>query len=289
MSRASNILISIVLVVIVATLAWWLFAKQIFSSTPVAISTEAVNKNSSARQAVLDFFKQPDFNDLKLVPVASKLPVASSIASLNGLPPAPFNFIVNDRHTGEALQLSWELPEDNSRTAVEVWRGDTAVSLSLLSTLLPEANTFVDTGLKRDQTYWYKVGVRASEALAFAGEALPGRPVDTTPPLPPKTIELQRVSQGSGFIIAWQPADINELVTYSIYRAEKAEELGIMLAQTINTLSFEDKTTVPGHRYWYRVVAVDAADNRSLPTLTNAMVGRAQLLGTPTATVTPAF
>jgi len=92
------------------------------------------------------------------------------------------------------------------------------------------------------------------KAFEIRGE----KPAATSPPAPPKLLPIERPSA-----ISWQGSAGAE--SYDIYRAAAADGPwtklagGVSDAETQYRPLFHDATAKPGERYWYRVVAHNAA------------------------------
>ncbi len=238
------------------------------------------------QKLVLDFFARQDFLHLQLISLSREPAVVSAVAGTDGTPPSPTQVEIRDTQRGDSLRLSWTLPDDSSRTAVQVWRGDSAATLARSVTLPASATEFIDSGLTAGTTYWYKIVSVAGEVTSV-GEALSGRPTDTTPPPPPAAMSLERLLKGTGFSLSWTAPVVGEGLTYKVLRSDKANVAGQVLVSSLGVTTYDDGTAVAGTTYWYRVVAVDQAGNESVAVLAHPVIGRSPLLGVPTATLPP--
>lgn len=256
--------------------AWWQ------SVTPdMFLST---TKSSSARgtpsESVVNFLTHSVLTDLQVIESGSEAVSVSGLAGSNGVPPPPQDLFIQDLRIGDSLRLAWTLPVDDSRSAIEVWRGNENNAQSLLATLPPDTRSFTDSSLKTGQVYEYALAVRSGEAVSAKGAVVSGFPTDTTPPSPPRSLILSRLAEGSGFRLSWLRAEISEPSTYRIWRSEKPDERGVMLAALVDGLSYDDTTAVSGAVYWYRVTAIDGAGNESAALRANGY-RRSSLLGSP--------
>lgn len=257
--------------------AWWQSVKpDIFS--PSARQTDT---RGAPSESVVNFLTHSTLTDLQIIDTGSATVFVTGLAGSDGAPPAPQGLVIKDLQTGDSLRLTWNLPVDASRTAVEVWRGGDSASLALFASLPPTAELFTDSSLKTGQVYWYALTARAGETVSAKSPAVSGNPTDTMAPSPPRELALSRLASGSGFHLSWTRAEISESVTYRVWRSEKPEERGVMLAASVDGLIYDDATAVSGTTYWYRVTAVDSAGNESVALPAGGKPGRSPLLGSP--------
>jgi fibronectin type 3 domain-containing protein len=97
---------------------------------------------------------------------------------------------------------------------------------------------------------------------------------DTFPPPPPSGLEA--IPGGAGAAdrsidLSWTPDNDADLAGYFVYRQEVDPQGQVTGTVTrLNTIpvvgpAYRDQTVLPGHRYAYRVTAVDTAGNESAP------------------------
>lgn len=258
--------------------SWWREGRPDFSFLRES-KTEKSNINPS--ELVINFLAHSALTDLQITEVGTEMAQVNGLAGINGAPPAPSGLMVLDLKTGDSLRLTWSLPIDQSRTAVEVWRGSDSVNQSLLVSLPADTESFTDSSLKTGETYWYTVAVRSGEVLSVKSDAISASSSDITPPPPPRDVTLSRLSEGSGFRLNWVRAEISEPVTYRVWRSEKPEERGVMLAESIDGLTYDDAGATSGTTYWYRVTAVDNIGNESVISPLSSSLGHTPLLGSP--------
>ena len=276
----------ILVLVLFAGVVWlaagyWGGGGSLSSSFSGALATSGTRSSLTPEQAIVEFFKQSAFASLQTVAIAHEPAVARGVAGLNGAPPPPTGLTVHDLQTGSGLELQWSLSEDLTRSGVEVRRGESATALVSLVVLPPETESFQDSGLLAGHTYWYAVASQAGSMTSVLSEAVFGQPTDTTPPPPPLAVTLERLGSGSGFRLSWAPAEVSEPVKYRIFRADKADELGAVLAEGLAGVTYDDTTAMSGYIYWYRVVAVDEAGNQSPAVSTHPLTNHGPLLGAP--------
>jgi fibronectin type 3 domain-containing protein len=145
-----------------------------------------------------------------------------------------------------------------------------------------DAGGTVDRTVQKGETYRYTA--RRLREISLEGHALELRsdlssPVkvtmlDTFPPGIPT--ELEAVPGGAtasdrSIDLSWAPDTDSDLAGYSVYRQEVTSAGQVAgTATRLNTTpivgpAYRDQTAVPGHRYAYRVTAVDASGNESAP------------------------
>jgi fibronectin type 3 domain-containing protein len=97
---------------------------------------------------------------------------------------------------------------------------------------------------------------------------------DTFPPPTPSGLEA--IPGGAGAAdrsidLSWSPDNDADLAGYFVYRQEVDPQGQVTGTVTrLNTIpvvgpAYRDQTVLPGHRYAYRVTAVDTAGNESAP------------------------
>ena len=131
-------------------------------------------------------------------------------------------------------------------------------------------NVFEDRQVKNGQRYYYKVrALRRWHGTWIEGPSTPvvtAVPEDLTPPSPP--VKLEGKSVEAGISLKWQEVEAADLAGYYIYRrSENKKRFERLNRLLIHKTVFLDQTVKPGHRYHYRVTAVDnsMAANESEP------------------------
>ena len=145
-----------------------------------------------------------------------------------------------------------------------------------------DAGGTVDRTAQKGESYRYTA--RRLREVSLQGHALELRsdlssPVtvtmlDTFPPGVPTGIEA--IAGGAtpsdrSIDLSWTPDIDPDLAGYSVYRQEVTSAGQVAgTATRLNTTpivgpAYRDQTAVPGHRYAYRVTAVDASGNESAP------------------------
>ncbi|HEV2298012.1 MAG TPA: fibronectin type III domain-containing protein [Candidatus Acidoferrales bacterium] len=143
-------------------------------------------------------------------------------------------------------------------------------------TLLGEtaSPSFNDANFTFDLTYEYTV---RSVARYGAGEVesenstpLIVTPRDTFPPDAPMELVAAVVPAGGGeplrVDLSWDISPEADVAGYNVYQSEEEQAAGKrMNSQPLPTPVFRDISVLAGHRYFYRVTAVDRSGNESTP------------------------
>jgi fibronectin type 3 domain-containing protein len=97
---------------------------------------------------------------------------------------------------------------------------------------------------------------------------------DIFPPRSPSGLEAVPAGAGSGNLsidLSWTPNSEGDLAGYFVYRQEiDSKGVAAGTAARLNQTpvvgpAYRDQTALAGHRYAYRVTAVDTAGNESAP------------------------
>jgi fibronectin type 3 domain-containing protein len=125
--------------------------------------------------------------------------------------------------------------------------------------------TLQDGLLEYGKTYWYKV----TTVSYFGYESKGSTPVKVyvADREPPSIVQnVQAKFTGEGILINWDLSPEPDVVGYDVYRGVSAEtvkhKLNTALVPAVQTY-FLDSTGTEGEKYFYGVIAVDKAGNRS--------------------------
>jgi len=96
-------------------------------------------------------------------------------------------------------------------------------------------------------------------------------PADTFPPATPQGLVAAVVSGGNEAApevdLSWSINAETDLAGYHVYRSEAENDAGkLVTPDLLLSPAYRDTTVALGHRYWYRVTAVDRSGNESAPT-----------------------
>jgi hypothetical protein len=131
---------------------------------------------------------------------------------------------------------------------------------------------FRDTQIQFGKTYVYTVRSVAQypdlQIESLDSPPITVSPLDTFPPAAPQGLVVVLVpAQGSApayLDLSWSISAENDIAGYNIYRSEQEGAPGQKQnPELLRTPAFRDMNTVPGHRYFYTVTAVDRVGNES--------------------------
>jgi hypothetical protein len=134
------------------------------------------------------------------------------------------------------------------------------------------APPFRDTQIQFGKTYVYSVRSVAQypDLQVESLDSLPitVSPLDTFPPAAPQGLVVVLVpTQGAApayLDLSWSISAENDIAGYNIDRSEQEGAVGQKQnPELLRTPAFRDMNTVPGHRYFYTVTAVDRVGNES--------------------------
>jgi hypothetical protein len=129
-----------------------------------------------------------------------------------------------------------------------------------------------DTQFEFGHTYLYTVR-SVAQYDADSAESADSQPVvvtprDIFPPAAPKdlvAVVVPALANEPAYIeLSWAISPETDLAGYYVYRSEQPDAAGERLTrELLPAPTFRDMSLVPGHRYYYRVTAVDRARNES--------------------------
>jgi len=147
-----------------------------------------------------------------------------------------------------------------------------------------DAGGTIDQTTQKGDTYRYTA--RRIREISLAGHTLEVRSqvsapititmLDTFPPAMPTGLEAipgGATPSDRSIDLSWTPDTDSDLAGYSVYRQEVtstgqlAGPAARLNPSPIVGPAYRDQTAVPGHRYAYRVTAVDATGNESAPSV----------------------
>ena len=171
--------------------------------------------------------------------------------------------------SGTSVNLVWApSTDDQSVSGYRVYRGGSSDFTPDASTLLADAvggTSYTDASVAAGGTYFYKVvAVDGSGNGSQPSDPASVTVADVTPPSTPG--DVTAVPAGSGVTVSWsQSADDVAVTGYNVYRGTTADftanDAG-KVGSTSGATQFADPN-VPGGTLYYKVVALDAAGNRS--------------------------
>ena len=120
------------------------------------------------------------------------------------------------------------------------------------------ATSYRDAGLLNGQSYYYQIRAvlgEKAEAHGLTSEIVQTRPLDMSPPLPPRNVTAVRLAQGVK--IFWQASPDTDVAGYNIYRRQQGGEKMLIGSSDGRAISFVDTATLPPGSYFYTVTAFD--------------------------------
>jgi hypothetical protein len=198
--------------------------------------------------------------------------------------------------TEEALVLKWAAPTRTSTgdpigaiSEYRVYRGELAAvpqepatkdldQANLKSPLQLQGHSstpeYRDTAFEFGKTYLYTVRTIA-EINGQTVESSDSPPVvvsprDIFPPQVPSDVVAAVVGGADStpleIDLSWAINSEADLAGYRVYRSEQESEKGqLSTSELLLSPAYRDTSVQSGHRYWYRVTAVDRSGNESLP------------------------
>jgi predicted phage tail protein len=180
-----------------------------------------------------------------------------------------------------AITLGWEAPKQNIDgstpvnllgynvyrvTASQSEAGQTPINQGLVAT--PQ---YQDRNFKFGEKYTYVVravslGTLARPVESLNSNSVNAEPVDIYPPSPPKGLSVAQAPGRLSLFFAANPE--SDVAGYLIYRST---DLNLPKPWTLLTsalwtrITFHDENVDPGKTYYYYVIAVDTAGNKSAP------------------------
>jgi hypothetical protein len=134
------------------------------------------------------------------------------------------------------------------------------------------APTFRDTQIQFGKTYVYSVRSVAQypdvQVESLDSPTVEVTPLDTFPPAAPQGLVVVLVPAQAAapayLDLSWSISAENDIAGYNIYRGEQEGAPDQKQnPELLRTPAFRDMNTVPGHRYFYTVTAVDRVGNES--------------------------
>jgi fibronectin type 3 domain-containing protein len=202
-------------------------------------------------------------------------PSAVASATTNPLvtaPPAPGNVTATPSTSSPstAIRVSWT--DVANETGYRVERSaDGITGWTQIATTAQNVTVYDDTGLRPATSYSYRIFATNS-----AGSSPPSTTAtattapDTSPPTAPTG--LTATGGKSKITLQWKGSSDtggSGLAGYEVWRSATSATSGFTLLTTVtNTTSYANTGLRKGRTYWYYVVAIDGAKNRSAPSNT---------------------
>ena len=161
--------------------------------------------------------------------------------------------------------LTWA-DRSNNETGFSLERSTNAINYSVIATLPPDTNSYVDPGRNPGSTYWYRL--RAFNAEGYTQYASVGVIMPPDVPAAPTNLTVTPISS-SVLRLTWSDNSDNES-RFDVYRSSDGTNFGIIQYLGPNTTSYDDANLAPNTLYYYRVYA----STSSASTASNQASGR---------------
>jgi len=183
-------------------------------------------------------------------------------------PKKPENIILSPKD--KAIEIGWNvlnLPTDISYFTI--YKSTNGSSFYQIAKVSPTSGKYLDSGLVNGNTYWYYL--TATDIYGQTSEnsktnsAVPTAS-DTIPPAPVKRISIAVLSTNS-VKITWQPNAELDIAGYNVFRSFNSNSGFVKINSSLISAStnpyFIDNNLQYGTNYYYRVQAIDFANNTS--------------------------
>ena len=176
--------------------------------------------------------------------------------------------------TGNAIELSWTNPNDSSFDHVRIYRSETFNTVgTLIVDLPPGANSYTDTNVARDTTYYYTLrtvdveGRESDNTIQYVAVAR-----DVTGPAVPTNIRVAQ-SIPSRVDVTWGRPGDTDLAFYRVYRSTTKDAPGHLVADNVISEQWTDADIEDNRVYYYVVTSVDLSGNESEKPLSASILG----------------
>jgi len=168
------------------------------------------------------------------------------------------------RSDGNRINLQWSQTSSRSATHYHIYRYNDLQSDTLLAEVPVRRTTFRDHRVVRGMEYSYAIA--AIDSFGTEGDRSDAVVEMMHYLNPPPRVRNVRVSRNGqpGALIRWEALPQGRITGYLVYRSDMATAgFQPISEEPVREPQFTDAGGEPG--YWYRVVAVDLSENRSLP------------------------
>jgi fibronectin type 3 domain-containing protein len=201
-------------------------------------------------------------NEESATPQATSPPDATPPAKPNGLVAAG---------AYEKVSLSWNAGSEDDLAGYNVYRStsaftDKADAAQANGGGLIESTSFTDAGRVNGQAYYYRIeAVDGAGNASILSDMSSATPQDQVPPEVPTTLQAQYDEPAGAVALSWEA--VSGATEYNVYRAQDpfalTQNATKLNGSAITGTSFEDPSIQKDVRYYYRITAVDAAQNES--------------------------
>ncbi|OGF22268.1 hypothetical protein A2Y83_02055 [Candidatus Falkowbacteria bacterium RBG_13_39_14] len=190
-----------------------------------------------------------------------------AVADNESIPPPISDLVINDPGTGDRLNLFWENAPSDNAGKIKIYRFEgESVKGRLVAELDKNSTAFTDAGIIAGKSYYYLVKTASPKNIESANNRkYPGIPTNIVPPLAPHNVKA--ASSGTIMELSWTNPACYDLAYIYIYKSATEDILGELAtkipAYAGEKQSWEDKAIENFVKYYYTLVAEDAAGNRS--------------------------
>jgi hypothetical protein len=190
--------------------------------------------------------------------------------------------VVTSELSPNAVTIIWNPPTANidgstpvnllGYNVYRVEKSQTAVGQTPINTTLVNGTRYSDQTIRFGEDYNYVVravslGTGGDQVESLNSNAIRVTPIDTFRPSAPERISIAPSTGRLAIFFTASPE--RDVVGYLIYRSTDPdlpkEHWTKLTPNLLTRTTFQDETVESGKRYYYYVIAVDAAGNQSLP------------------------
>lgn len=236
------------------------FVYTVSLTAPEFSNVEGATFAFAVRGVTRGFRNRPVESELSNVVRARLLDVSGSVENLRV------------RVAEKALELEWSAPAQTlagkplaNLSGYRVYRSATGVAGSFALRAETKSPAYGDSDFAFDHTYFYKVqAVFEGDHSVVESEdsaAIEIAPRDTFPPAAPRNVTA--IYAASAVEVVWSASTEPDLAGYNVLRRRDDAKEEQVNRELLHTPIFRDPSVEAGHRYFYRVTAVDLAGNQS--------------------------
>jgi len=174
--------------------------------------------------------------------------------------------------------LKWLPPGDKDVQGYYVYRGEAPERMAQITTQPVEATSFIDSGFEGKGLVpgrHYVIDVAAVDKSWNESKRARITVVvpDDEPPSPPGAIRIANLD-GRALMAEWNASTSLDVAKYELLRGEAGKQIRSLGSFRPDNRRFYDSSVVKGEKYFYQVIAVDTAGNRSIPTTSDTIQAR---------------
>ncbi len=197
----------------------------------------------------------------------------------DGKPPSAIKKI-NVESTEDLIKISWEPLDDPEVTSYRIYKAkyfavsqskDISEIMNLIAEVGVTTNEYIDRDVKKGVLYYYTV--TAVDPYSGEGRAYYYVPVtlkDTESPQTARDFKAE-LRNNNEAVLTWKSSPSDDVSMYLIFRGIEDESQGMLLTRVLSNektyYKFIDRLNInSAFEYFYYIVAVDFAGNKSNPT-----------------------